>query len=148
MTRSSPDSTTGGAGDLAARDATAVLLIAHGSRRPEANEDLVRLREALRERCPWPIVEIAYLELAEPTIDQAAARCIAQGARRVLILPYFLSPGAHAIDDLEAHRRTLAQTHASTEFILCPPLGLHPLMLDIVLARLEEGLVAGGGSHA
>jgi sirohydrochlorin ferrochelatase len=118
---------------------TAVLLIAHGSRRAEANQDLVRLSELVAERRRYLAVELAYLEIAEPTIREGAARCVAQGAVRVLMLPYFLSAGAHVVEDLESHRRLLSAAHPNVEFALCPPLGLHPLLVDVVLARLDEG---------
>lgn len=117
---------------------TAVLLIAHGSRRQEANDDLARLAESIRERGGFPIVEIAYLEIAEPTIAGGAAACVAAGATRVKMLPYFLSAGAHVVEDLERHRQELSARHPQTAFELCPPLGLHPLMIDIVLDRLAE----------
>ena len=116
-----------------------VLLIAHGSRRAEANEDLVRLAEAVRRLEIYPVVEIAYLELAEPTIAQGGRRCVEGGAKRVLMLPYFLSAGAHVVEDLERHRAELAAGFPRVEFRLCPPLGLHPLLVQVVLARLQEG---------
>ena len=53
---------------------TALLLIAHGSRHAEANEDLEALAKALREAGPYPIVEASYLELAEPTVDAGGGR--------------------------------------------------------------------------
>jgi sirohydrochlorin ferrochelatase len=118
---------------------TAVLLIAHGSRRAEANADLERLAEMLRSRGEYAIVEASYLEIAKPTIPQGAAACVAAGAERVLMLPFFLSAGSHVVDDLERHRRELAAAHPGVEFRLCPPLGLHPLMLEIIRDRLAEG---------
>src|SRR5579863_7369994 len=80
---------------------SAALLIAHGSRRDEANRDLVQLADALKERALYPIVEIAYLELSDPTIPEAGLACVQKGADRVFLLPYFLSFGAHVTDDLE-----------------------------------------------
>ena len=41
------------------------------------------------------VVEVAHMELAEPTIEQAVGRCAAAGARRVVVAPYFLSRGRH-----------------------------------------------------
>jgi len=120
------------------REQTAALLIAHGSRRPEANADLVQLANALLARGSYPIVEVAFLEIAEPTIPQGARKCTDRGATRVLMLPYFLSAGNHVVEDLERHRRELAEESPAIEFRLCPPLGLHPLLVDVVLARLEE----------
>lgn len=116
----------------------AVLLIAHGSRRDVANQDLVKLAEMLREREQFPIIEIAYLELAEPTIPDGAASCVAAGADEVLMLPYFLSAGVHVQNDLEQYRGEFTTSYPETRFRLCAHLGLHPLMLEIVLDRLKE----------
>lgn len=120
-------------------DATAVLLIAHGSRRAAANADLQQLAGEVSRQGGYAIVETAFLELAEPDIPTGGRRCIARGARRVLLLPYFLSAGVHVSSDLEEHRQTLAAEFPAAEFILCPHLGVHPLMTQIVLDRLREG---------
>lgn len=119
---------------------TAILLIAHGSRRSAANEELVRIAEQLRSRRPEAIVEIAYLELAEPTIPQAAAACVKGGAAQVRMLPFFLSPGSHVVEDLERFRGEFERQYPGIEFVLCPPLGMHPLLIEILLVRLEERL--------
>jgi sirohydrochlorin ferrochelatase len=117
----------------------AALLIAHGSRREEANLDLVDLADALRARAIFPIVEIAYLELAQPTILEGGRACVEQGAGRVSLLPYFLSAGAHVTDDLERFRRELTDQFPHVQFRLCKPLSAHPLLIEIVIDRLREG---------
>jgi sirohydrochlorin ferrochelatase len=117
---------------------SAALLIAHGSRRPEANRDLVDLAFAIRGRTHYPIVEVAYLEVVEPTIPQGARRCVEQGATRVSLLPYFLSAGAHVVEDLERIRADLALEFPDVRFVLCRPLALHPLLIEIVVERLRE----------
>lgn len=119
---------------------TAVLLIAHGSRRAAANEDLVQLARLVAARGNYSIVEVSYLELVEPTIVNGGRACVQKGARQVLMLPYFLSAGVHVVNDLKAQRQALAAEFPQVEFLLCPHLGLHPSMADIVLQRLEEGL--------
>ncbi|MCS7045699.1 MAG: CbiX/SirB N-terminal domain-containing protein [Gemmataceae bacterium] len=117
---------------------TALLLIAHGSRNPEANEDLAHVARELRRRDLYPIIEIAYLEIAQPTIPEGGRRCVEAGARRVILVPYFLSPGVHARDDLQAHRDQLAAAHAEAEFLVAEPLGRHPLLIEIVLERARQ----------
>src|SRR5438477_9195801 len=107
---------------------TALLLIAHGSRQPEANDDLHHLVASLRGQGRYSVVEPAFLELAQPAIDEAARRCIAQGAGRVIMLPYFLSSGVHVQRDLQQHRASLASAFPSTHFTLAEPLGRHPLL--------------------
>lgn len=118
---------------------TAVLLIAHGSRRAEANQDLVQLAQLIRGRQEYDWVEVSYLELTTPTIQDGGRLCVQHGATRVLMLPYFLSAGVHVVSDLEENREQLAAEFPTVTFVLCPHLGLHPLMADIVLARLQEG---------
>jgi len=117
----------------------ALLLIAHGSKRQAANNDLVTLAEMLRDKNIFDQIEIAYLEVVEPTIPQGACACIEQGATEVLMFPYFLSAGNHVQHDLEQHRLQLANEYRHVRFTLCPPLGLHPLMIDIVCDRIAEG---------
>jgi sirohydrochlorin ferrochelatase len=117
---------------------TAVLLIAHGSRRAEANAELMRLAELVRATNRYPIVETAFLELAEPTIPDGARACVRHGAARVRMMPYFLSPGVHVKNDLEQFRATFSQEYPEVEFRVCEPLGLHPQLVEVVLARLAE----------
>ena len=119
---------------------TAILLIAHGSRKAAANEDLVHIAEQIRARRPSAIVGIAYLELAEPTIPQGANACVTRGASEVRMLPFFLSPGSHVVDDLERFRGEFTQQYPDVTFVLCPPLGLHPLLVDMLLERLDQRL--------
>lgn len=117
---------------------TALLLIAHGSRRPEANADLEHVAAALRDRGRYPVVEVSYLELTEPTIVAGGDACVRQGASRVLMVPYFLSAGVHVREDLTAARDELSARHAGVQFCLGEPLGRHPLLLEIVEQRARE----------
>jgi sirohydrochlorin ferrochelatase len=116
----------------------AILLIAHGSRRAAANEDLVKVAAAVQKRRPDACVEIAYLELAEPDIPTGARRCVERGATEVRILPYFLSEGNHVRGDLEGFARRFEQEYPGVRFICCPPLGLHPAIVDVLLERVQE----------
>lgn len=118
--------------------ATALLLIAHGSRQEEANADLVYVVAELRRLGRYAIVEASFLELAEPDIDGGSARCVAQGAGRVVLLPYFLSAGIHVRRDLTEACRRLAERHPHVEFRLAEPLGRHPLLLEVVAERARE----------
>jgi sirohydrochlorin ferrochelatase len=124
---------------------TAILLIAHGSRQPEANDDLRHVAGILRDdgtrSVPATIVQESFLELAEPSIPEGAKRCIAAGAQRVVMLPYFLSAGLHVREDLQRYRDELSASDPDVEFLLAEPLGRHPLLIDILLERAAAALV-------
>jgi sirohydrochlorin ferrochelatase len=117
---------------------TAVLLIAHGSRERSANDDLHALAGRLAAEGQHPIVVACFLELAEPDIPTGGAHCVAQGATRVLMIPYFLSAGVHLRRDLRAARDELERRYPAVAFQLAPALGPHPLLDALVLARIRE----------
>lgn len=121
----------------------ALLLIAHGSRRAEANADLDFVASAMRERGAFGFVQCSYLELAEPTILSGGEACAAHGAKDVVMLPYFLSPGVHVREDLIEIRNELAAKFPAVAFALAEPLGRHPLLLEIVEQRSAEAILAG-----
>ncbi len=115
---------------------TALLLIAHGSRQKEANDDLFHLADRLRER-EWSIVAASFLELAEPSIADGGADCVAQGAECVILVPYFLSAGVHVRRDLSAILERLAEQFPKVAFRLAEPLGRHPLLIEVVVDRVR-----------
>ncbi|HEX3151628.1 MAG TPA: CbiX/SirB N-terminal domain-containing protein [Gemmataceae bacterium] len=114
---------------------TALLLIAHGSRRPEANADLEHLAGVLRERGEYLHIQPSYLELCEPGIMAGGDRCVAAGATHVVMVPYFLSAGMHVTEDLTQKRNELATRYPAVEFVLAEPLGRHQLLAEIVIER-------------
>jgi sirohydrochlorin ferrochelatase len=116
----------------------ALLLIAHGSRRAEANAELEHVAAELRSRGKYSLVQPSYLELAAPGIEEGGALCVASGATEVILLPYFLSPGKHVVEDLTASRDRLRERFPSVRFVRAEPLGRHPLLLDILEQRAEE----------
>ena len=117
---------------------TALLLIAHGSRRAEANADLEFVAAELRARGRYGIVRVSYLELAEPNIEAGGAQCVEAGATTVILLPYFLSPGVHVVEDLTEARDKLSARFPQVRFVLAEPLGRHPLLVDVVEQRANE----------
>jgi sirohydrochlorin ferrochelatase len=118
---------------------TALLLIAHGSRHAEANADLHHVADQLQQR-GHPVVVASFLELAEPDILAGGRQCVASGATRVVLVPYFLSAGVHVRRDLRQARDELAKEFPQVEFLLAEALGRHPLLLDVVEQRAREAV--------
>jgi sirohydrochlorin ferrochelatase len=119
---------------------TALLLIAHGSRRAEANADLDHLAALLRHNNHWHHVQPSYLELCPPTILDGGKLCIAAGAECVVMVPYFLAAGIHVVEDLTAAHDELTTQYPDVQFVLAEPLGRHPLLAQIVDERVREAL--------
>lgn len=120
----------------------AILLVAHGSRRAEANADLVRLAEMVSEKVDEEIIEIGYLELTEPSIPDGLRKCAERGATDVSVLPYFLSQGSHVAQDLVEFRANFVAEFPEISCTVCPPIGLHEKLVELMLSRLAEGRAA------
>ena len=125
---------------MASPSQTAVILVDHGSRREESNELLLQVVEAYRQHTDWEIVEPAHMELAEPSIATAFARCVERGAERVIVFPYFLGPGRHWDQDIPALSAKAAQACGDVDFLVTAPFGLHELMLRVIDQRIAECL--------
>lgn len=122
----------------------ALLLVDHGSRRAEANALLAQIAALVSTRRPSLIVEIAHMELAPPTVDEAFDACVSRGATEVVVMPYFLARGRHATEDIPALARAAAARHPHVALRIAEPLGVHALLAELVLARADDaGALAG-----
>lgn len=122
-----------------------VVIVDHGSRRESSNRMLEDFAALFADEMPGAVVEAAHMELAEPSIGTAFGRCVARGARRVVVMPYFLLPGRHWHEDIPRLAAEAASEHEGVEFLVGSPIGLHPLMLGVVRARLEHCLAHASG---
>ena len=123
-----------------ASNQTAVIIVDHGSRRTESNETLHRATARFAADSNFETVEPAHMELAEPSIATAFDRCVQRGAKRVIVFPYFLSPGRHWTDDIPALVAQAAQNHPTVEWLVTGPFGLHPDMNAIITDRIDRCL--------
>jgi len=126
-------------------DRVAVVVVDHGSRRDEANtafEEFVRTSAPL---LPYPVVEPAHMELAEPSIATAFARCVASGATTVAVAPYFLGPGNHWDRDIPALTASAAADHPDVRWLVAAPLGPDPTLLELAGRRVAHCLAHVAG---
>ena len=122
---------------------SAYLLVSHGSRDPRpqiaterlAQQLALQLHQFLPVTAPV-IVATAQLELAkQPLHRQICAfvdNCKAQGIDRIILLPLFLLPGVHVMDDIPAEV-ALAQQElgALVKITIAPFLGLSPNLGEV-----------------
>ena len=123
-----------------------VLVVGHGSRRQEANDDV---REAARKIAEWggfPVVEAAFLEIEHPTIAEGFSRLVESGACKVTVHPYFLSPGRHTRGDLPREVSAVAQCFPHVTYQITEPLSAHPLVIEASIERIRETSNQGSGS--
>lgn len=118
---------------------TLVVLAAHGSRAEAANTAHRDLVAAIAEQSSAPVVP-AFLELAEPSIPDAIDAAAADGATRVLVLPYFLHPGRHLADDLTGIVAAATERHPAVTVELLGLFGADPGLVVLAAAQIEAAL--------
>jgi sirohydrochlorin ferrochelatase len=119
---------------------TAVILLGHGSRLAEANEGLLSVAARVAELVDANLVEVAFLQLAQPGLREAADRCVGAGANRVVVVPFFLFPGAHVRDDIPSEVTRLRARHPGVSFSVAAVLGDHPKLAEAAADRAREAL--------
>lgn len=110
----------------------AVLLVGRGSLHSPANADLFKTARMLWDRNRYGWVEGAFVSLAPPDVAAGIERCVRLGAKRVAVIPYFLNTG------VLVKRITQQAVHAAAKVQVASHLGVHPLVTQVLLERLEQ----------
>ena len=112
-----------------------LLLIDHGSRRAESNQQLEDMATRVRRLRPSAAVAAAHMEIAAPDLATAFAALVKQGAKRIVILPYFLSDGRHLTQDIPALTTSAAANHPGITYDVGGALGPHDALAALLLER-------------
>jgi sirohydrochlorin ferrochelatase len=119
---------------------TALLMMAHGSRIAEANDAARDVAMMVQEMTGFEIVEVSFRELHEPNIQQGIDTCVARGAQRILLMPYFLFMGAHVQHDLPEEIEEAKKRHPGLVMEMGSHLGAHRKLAEIETERIAEAL--------
>ncbi|MFE7169481.1 sirohydrochlorin chelatase [Streptomyces sp. NPDC057616] len=116
-----------------------VLLVGRGSTDPDANAEVHKAARLLWEGRGYAGVETAFVSLAAPDVPSGLDRCARLGARRIVVLPYFLFTGILP-DRVRRQTEDWAAAHPETEVRSADVIGPEPELLDLVMERYEEAV--------
>jgi sirohydrochlorin cobaltochelatase len=118
-------------------DQTGLLLVTSGSARREANADVFKAARLLADRAGGRLVEVAFLRLARPYLQDAARRCARLSARRVVVLPLLVNTGLLA---RRVPRKLvwLRRQLPTVEFVEAAYLGIEPVLAALLARRAFE----------
>jgi sirohydrochlorin ferrochelatase len=123
---------------------TAILLMAHGSRIPEANTAVNEIAAMVKAFGGFDIVEVSFRENHPPNIQEGIDACVKQGAERILLVPYFLYMGAHVLEDLPRELDEARLRHPGVEMAMGRHLGVHKRLAKLVIDRIGESFQEKG----
>ncbi|MEF2967357.1 precorrin-3B C(17)-methyltransferase [Paenibacillus sp. M1] len=121
-----------------------VLLVGHGSRVEEGNDQLRELADRLAARKPELHIETCFIELASPSIAEGIDNCIRGGAKAVYIVPVILFAAGHSKLDIPMVIDRAKQKYPDAEFVYGRPISAQKRAVDILLDRIKEAVPAIG----
>lgn len=114
-----------------------ILLFGHGARNPEYAEPFQRIKAAMQARDPQAQVEIGFLEIAQPTFEEAVAALVGRGADEIRIVPIFFAPGKHLLKDLPQRAAGVLDRYPDLTLGVADAVGMVPA---VVAAMAEYAL--------
>lgn len=116
---------------------SAYLVIAHGSREQNSNEDFFSFLERFRAALPGHLIEGAFLECAPPSIPDALEKCASRGAGEICVIPFMLFSGRHVKEDIPRFIQEAKSRHPEIDFHYASPLADHPAMIGLLADKIE-----------
>jgi len=115
---------------------TAVILLGHGSRASEGNTALADIAGIVNDIGGVEVIP-AYLQFCSPSLSESLKKAAADGAEKIVVVPYFLYSGNHVTQDIPEELETLKREHPEVEIVMTDNLGAHRKLAEIVIERIK-----------
>jgi sirohydrochlorin cobaltochelatase len=118
----------------------ALLLVGHGTRDPAGAAAFTAFCARLQARLAPQGIDVAggYIELSAPPLRDAVAELAGRGHRHLVAVPLVLSAASHSKGDIPASLARERARHPGLAWSYGRPLGPHPVLLDLLAARIAE----------
>lgn len=121
-------------------DTPSLLLVGHGSRSTAGVAEYWDFAAVLTERAGDMQVGCGFIELAEPDLDTAVDKLVADGASHVVAVPLVLLGAGHMKNDGPAALARGRLRHPGVRFDYGRELGVHPSVLAVAEERIKKAI--------
>ena len=118
-----------------------ILLIGHGSRQEEGNDEIRQFAAGLAHRRPEWAIETCWIEFADPELDEGLDRAAAR-ADEVIAVPLILNAAGHVKLEIPEHLEAARQRHPGVRFACARHLGAGERVLDVLGRRVKSCMQA------
>ncbi|KAB2954185.1 hypothetical protein F9B85_00325 [Heliorestis acidaminivorans] len=116
-----------------------VILLSHGSRSKEANENAIIVGEMVKKKYNIEPLLVTFMELAEPSLEDGVRRLIEEEkVDHIKVVPLFLNNGIHLKRDVPRMLEELRTQYGHVTFNQGRPFGTDERLVDLVYERIEE----------
>ena len=128
-------------------DKTANILLAHGSRDPQWQTPFKEMTLAIKQHdaislttpSQEVVVELAYMELCEPSLESMCEQLSQQGFNLINIYPVFFAAGIHLRIDVPKQLKAI-EAELGLRTKLHPPVGQEKVVQDAITHVILERL--------
>ena len=121
---------------------TRILLLAHGSSDRRWCDTFEALARPTLESLPE--ARVAYMELAEPSLEAEVEQAVADGVTDIRVVPLFLAAGRHLRKDVPAMLAGYRE-RLGVDITLLPPIGEDPRLGQALREIVSDSLEAPHG---
>ncbi len=111
----------------------AIVLFGHGARDARWREPFDRLASLWKARYPYTRVELAFLELMQPSLEEAIAAQVLAGAKEVVVVPVFFGQGGHLRNDFPVLLASCQKKFPSVTLSSTPAVGEDNAVLQAII---------------
>ena len=111
----------------------AIILFGHGARDARWREPFDRLQSLWCSQHPQVEVQLAFLEMMEPSLEEAVEQLTAKGADNIVIVPIFFGQGGHLRNDFPALLKSCREKFTQIELSATPAVGEELAVLQAII---------------
>jgi sirohydrochlorin cobaltochelatase len=111
----------------------AIVLFGHGARDARWREPFDRLAALWRAQQPDIHVELAFLELMQPSLAEAIASLVSSGASKIVVVPVFFGQGGHLRNDFPVLLDACKQQFPNIALSATPAVGEDEAVLQAII---------------
>jgi sirohydrochlorin cobaltochelatase len=114
-------------------NAKAIVLFGHGARDIRWREPFDRLASLWKAQHSNVLVELAFLELMQPSLEEAIASHVTAGAMEVVVVPVFFGQGGHLRNDFPVLLSACREKFPNIQLSATPAVGEDEAVLQAII---------------
>jgi len=116
-----------------------IIILGHGSRREDANDEIREIAIKLMEQNPGKKYVAAFFEFGKPSLVDAIEGLINEmQVEKVIIMPMFLTVGNHIHRDIPNRILSFQTGYPNVKFAIAGHLGPDFRIVEIVKDRIKD----------
>ncbi|OPJ55972.1 sirohydrochlorin chelatase [Alkalithermobacter paradoxus] len=114
-----------------------LIILAHGSKINEVKEVLLRIIDEVKSKVSYDLVEGAYLQFIDPSLEACIHRLYKKGCTDITIFPLFLFNGSHIRNCIPNEIDSIQRKYIGLKIRFLESIGYDPNLIEIIIRRVQ-----------